>query len=232
MSDFIHRLPKAELHLHLEGSVEPATLAELSRRHTTPLPFSGNKYEQPSEGLPVLSEDEVRALYQYKDFLGFLMAFKAVTERLRTADDYELITYRMMERLRAQNVLHAEVYVSVGVVHWRGQEFSEVFRGIETGRVRGEKDFGISLLWIFDAVRHFGPDAAQRVVEEAANRARVSLALALAAMSAAARLSFFARFTAAAASADCGSRCTPARLPGRNRCGAQSTSAPSALAMA
>ncbi len=167
MSDFIHRLPKAELHLHLEGSVEPATLAELSRRHTTPLPFSGNKYEQPSEGLPVLSEDEVRALYQYKDFLGFLMAFKAVTERLRTADDYELITYRMMERLRAQNVLHAEVYVSVGVVHWRGQEFSEVFRGIETGRVRGEKDFGISLLWIFDAVRHFGPDAAQRVVEEA-----------------------------------------------------------------
>src|SRR6266849_410255 len=167
MSDFIHRLPKAELHLHLEGSVEPATLAELSRRHTTPLPFSGNKYEQPSEGLPVLSEDEVRALYQYKDFLGFLMAFKAVTERLRTADDYELITYRMMERLRAQNVLHAEVYVSVGVVHWRGQEFSEVFRGIETGRVRGEKDFGVSLLWIFDAVRHFGPDAAQRVVEEA-----------------------------------------------------------------
>src|SRR5579859_4972754 len=168
MSDFIHRLPKAELHLHLEGAVEPPTLAELSRRHTTPLPFAGNKYDQPAEGLPVLSEEDVRALYRYRDFPGFLMAFKAVTERLRTAEDYELITYRMMERLRAQNVLHAEVYVSVGVVHWRGQEFAEVFRGIEAGRKRGEKDFGVSLLWIFDAVRHFGPDAAMRVVEKAA----------------------------------------------------------------
>jgi aminodeoxyfutalosine deaminase len=167
MSDFIHRLPKAELHLHLEGAVEPATLAELSRRHTAPLPFPGNKYKQPAEGLPVLSENDVRALYQYRDFPGFLMAFKAVTERLRTAEDYELITCRMMERLRSQNVLHAEVYVSVGVVQWRGQDFAEVFRGIEAGRKRGEKDFGVSLLWIFDAVRHFGPEAAQRVVEEA-----------------------------------------------------------------
>src|SRR5260370_39832661 len=73
----------------------------------------------------------------------------------------------MMERLHAQNVLHAEVYVSVGVVHWRRQEFAEVFRGLEAGRWRGEKDFGLSLLWIFDAVRHFGAEAAQRVMEEA-----------------------------------------------------------------
>ena len=166
MSDFIHRLPKAELHLHLEGCVERATLAELSRRHTTALPFPGNKYQQPAEGLPVLSEDDVRALYHYKDFHGFLMAFKAVTERLRTAEDYDLITYRMMQGLRAHAVLHAEVYVSVGVVHWRGQEFAEVFRGIEAGRARGEKDFGVSVLWIFDAVRQFGPGAAERVLEE------------------------------------------------------------------
>jgi adenosine deaminase/aminodeoxyfutalosine deaminase len=166
MSDFIHRLPKAELHLHLEGCVEPATLAEVSRRHTTAIPFPGNKYEQLGERLPVLSEDDVRELYRYKDFHGFLMAFKAVTEQLKTADDYELITFRMMQRLHAHNVLHAEVYVSVGVVHWRGQEFAEVFRGIESGRTRGERDFGVSVLWIFDAVRQFGPEAAQRVLEE------------------------------------------------------------------
>ena len=165
---FIHALPKAELHLHLEGSVDPATLAELSQRNAGAEPFPGKRYQQPEAGLPELSEAEVARLYQYKDFQGFLMAFKAVTERLRTSEDYELVTYKLMENLRAQNVLHAEVYVSVGVVHWRGQEFAPLFEGMERGRTRGEKDSGVSLLWLFDAVRHFGPEAAQRVVEEAA----------------------------------------------------------------
>jgi adenosine deaminase/aminodeoxyfutalosine deaminase len=93
------------------------------------------------------------------------MAFKEVTEQLRTADDYELITYRLMQRLKAENVLHAEVYVSVGVCLWRKQDFDAIFEGLERGRERGERDFGISLLWIFDAVRHFGAEAAQRVAE-------------------------------------------------------------------
>lgn len=163
--EFIHALPKAELHLHLEGSVEPATLAELSRRHTAPLPFSHNRFGQ-GNGLLELNEAEIAELYRYKDFTGFLMAFKAVTERLRTPEDYELITYRLLERLHSENVLHAEVYVSVGVVHWRGQEFEPLFEGMERGRIRAEQDFGVSLLWIFDAVRHFGPEAARRVVGE------------------------------------------------------------------
>src|SRR5690348_8244576 len=167
-SAFIHTLPKAELHLHLEGSVDPATLAELSQRNAGAEPFPGNRYQQSEAGLSELNESEIAALYQYKDFQGFLMAFKAVTERLRTSEDYELVTYKLMENLRAQNVLHTEVYVSVGVVHWRGQEFAPLFEGMECGRRRGEKDFGISLRWLFDAVRHFGPEAAQRVVEEAA----------------------------------------------------------------
>ena len=114
-----------------------------------------------------MSEDDVRALYQYKDFTGFMMAFKAVTERLRTPEDYELITYRLMQRLAAENVLHAEVYVSVGVVLWRGFDFDAIFEGLDRGRKRGERDFGTSLLWIFDAVRHFGAEAAERVVDKA-----------------------------------------------------------------
>jgi adenosine deaminase/aminodeoxyfutalosine deaminase len=97
-----------------------------------------------------------------------MMAFKAVTERLRTPEDYELVTYRLMQRLRQQNVLHAEVYVSVGVVRWRGQEFEPIFDGMERGRERGQRDFGVSLLWIFDAVRHFGPEAAAEVFDLAA----------------------------------------------------------------
>ena len=148
---FIVSLPKAELHLHLEGSIDLSTLLELRRRHGKPGTLA-----------------QVEALYQYQDFTGFLMAFKAVTEDLQTAADYELITYRLMEKLKAQNVLHAEVYVSVGVCLWRKQDFAALFEGLERGRERGEKDFGGSLLWIFDAVRQFGAVEAMRVAELAA----------------------------------------------------------------
>jgi aminodeoxyfutalosine deaminase len=150
-SAFIRSLPKAELHLHLEGSVTPQTLVELRQRHRKASTLA-----------------EAEALYQYKDFIGFLMAFKILTEDLQSPEDYELITYRLMERLKAENVIHAEVYVSVGVCLWRKQDFDAIFEGLERGRERGEKDFGVSLLWIFDAVRHFGAEAAQRVFELAA----------------------------------------------------------------
>ena len=151
-SRFILSLPKAELHLHLEGSVEPATLLELRLRH----------------GMAGATLPEVGQLYNYADFNGFLMAFKNVTGHLRTPEDYELITYRLMEHLKSQNVLHAEVFVSVGVCLWHQQDFKAIFEGLERGRERGEKDFGISLLWIFDAVRQFGTEKAQQVVDLAA----------------------------------------------------------------
>jgi adenosine deaminase/aminodeoxyfutalosine deaminase len=93
------------------------------------------------------------------------MAFKAVTQDLEAPADYEFVTYRLMEQLKAENVLHAEVYVSVGVCLWRQQDFSPIFDALERGRLRGQQDFGISLLWIFDAVRQFGAEAARRVFE-------------------------------------------------------------------
>ena len=128
------------------------------------------------QGKPPLSLDEAHSLYLYKDFSGFMLAFKAVTERLRTPEDYELITYRMLERLAKQGVVHAEVYVSVGVIYyWRKAEcdpdplfLDRIFAGMERGRERGERDFGVSLFWIFDAVRHFGPEEAARVFRKAA----------------------------------------------------------------
>jgi aminodeoxyfutalosine deaminase len=164
---FIQSLPKVELHLHLEGSVDPATLAELSRRYNTPLPTENNRYDVAGSG-DVLTDEDVRRLYSYNDFNGFLLAFKSVTERLRAPEDYELVTYRLMQKLRQQNVVHAEVYVSVGVIRWRGQPVEPIFEGLERGRERGQRDFGVSLLWIFDAVRHFGPEAAGEVFDLAA----------------------------------------------------------------
>ncbi|MGC2211367.1 MAG: adenosine deaminase [Candidatus Korobacteraceae bacterium] len=166
-SDFLTRLPKAELHLHLEGSVDPLTLSQLSEKHHTPFPWASNRYKPLPNSHRPLTVDEAAALYEYTDFTGFLMAFKAVTERLRDPEDFELITYRLIEKLAAQGCLHAEVFVSVGVIFWRGQEFDALFEGLERGRVRGEKDFGVSLYWIFDAVRHFGIEEAEKVIATA-----------------------------------------------------------------
>ena len=148
---FIRQLPKAELHLHLEGTVEPATLLELRKLHGDRTTLA-----------------EVESLYGYIDFQSFLMAFKAVSAHLRGPDDYELITYRLMQRLKEENVLHAEVYVAVGVCLYRKQDFAAIFDGLERGRARGARDFGVSLLWIFDATRHFGVEEAQKVFELAA----------------------------------------------------------------
>ena len=149
ITPFIQSLPKAELHLHLEGTVDPATLLELSAKYDS----------------PPLTPNDVHALYSYQDFTGFLRAFKLLTDRLRAPEDYELITYRMMQRLAAQNIVHAEVYCSVGVCLWRKYDFNAIFEGMERGRRRGEQEFGVSVLWIFDAVRQFGPESAQCVFD-------------------------------------------------------------------
>lgn len=145
---FIRQLPKAELHLHLEGAVEAGTLAELRKRHGETATLA-----------------ETEALYRYNDFQSFLMAFKEVSAHLRGPEDYELATYRLMQALKEENTLHAEVYVAVGVCLYRKQDFAAIFEGLERGRAKGARDFGVSLLWIFDATRHFGVEAAQQVFE-------------------------------------------------------------------
>jgi aminodeoxyfutalosine deaminase len=150
-SAFILGLPKAELHLHLEGAIEPETVLELARNH-------GQE----------LDPAELSKMYQYTDFTGFLLCFRAITQHLQTPEDYELITYRLMEQLSKDNVLHAEVYVSVGVCLLWGRDWDAIFEGLERGRQRGERDFGVSLYWIADAVRHFGAEACQQVVDRAA----------------------------------------------------------------
>src|ERR1700761_81927 len=140
INDFIRHLPKAELHLHLEGTIDPATLVELSQR---------------TDSEPISLAD-AEALYQYTDFSGFLEAFKAVTRRLRGAAEYELAAWRMLQKLAAQGVVHAEVYISVGVIYfWRKAEdvadpllFEKIFEGLERARIRGERELGISLYWI------------------------------------------------------------------------------------
>ena len=151
LTGFIRRLPKAELHLHLEGTILPTTLVELSARHDArPLTLS-----------------EAEALYQFTDFTGFLDAFKAVCRQLLSPEDYELAAWRMIEHLAEQGIVHAEVYVSVGVIYMgRNHDpdaFEPIFAALERARERGRRELGLSLYWIFDAVRHFTVAEAERV---------------------------------------------------------------------
>jgi len=156
IQEFIRGLPKAELHLHLEGTIAPATLVELSARHDT---------------YP-LTEHEAEALYKFTDFTEFIESFKAVTRRLRDPEDYEIAAWRMMQQLAAQGVVHAEVFISVGVIYmWRNFDprcFEPIFAALERARERAVHELGLSLYWIFDAVRHFTVEEADRVFRKAA----------------------------------------------------------------
>lgn len=137
--------PKAELHLHLEGSVEPETMQELE------------------PGLPL---EAIQAMYHFTDFQGFLHTFKWVVERLRTPEDYARITRALLARLDAQTVRYAEITLSAGVVLWKEQEFAPVYAAVR--QAAGE--FPVEVHWVLDAVRQFGPEHAMRVAELAAAR--------------------------------------------------------------
>jgi aminodeoxyfutalosine deaminase len=151
--EWLRGLPKVELHLHLEGTIQLDTLLELSKRHDA----------EP------LTEDAAKKLYIYENFLGFMDSFKAVSARLKGPDDYELITYNMIRDLAAQGVVHAEVYISFGIIfYWKNAEVEPYVEAIERGRVRGEKDFGTTIYWLIDAVRHFGAEEGTKVFRKAA----------------------------------------------------------------
>jgi len=150
LSAAIRSLPKAELHLHLEGSIRPRTAVELAARH----------------GL-ALTEQEAQARYQYSDFPGFLEAFKWVTSFLRAPADYALITQRLAEELLVQNVLYAEVTVALGVLLWRNQQPEPVFEAI--WQVAQEMEpRGLVLRWIPDGTWQFGAEAAESAARVAA----------------------------------------------------------------
>ena len=142
-------LPKAELHLHLEGSVQPGTACALAARHGG-----------------TVTEEEVRRRYAYRNFSEFLEAFKWVTSFLRDPQDYALITRDLAEHLLSQRVVYAEVTISIGVMLLRKQRPERNFEAILAAAEPFESR-GLHMNWIFDAIRQFGAEVASRVVETA-----------------------------------------------------------------
>src|SRR5713226_1831245 len=149
LSDRIASLPKAELHLHLEGSIQPATVCALTDRHGV-----------------VMTEEEVRQRYAYRAFPEFIEAFKWVTSFLRDPQDYALIARDLAEHLLTQRVVYSEVTLSIGVMILRKQRVEANFEAL----LRATEPFesrGLRFRWVFDAARQFGTDAAMEVVESA-----------------------------------------------------------------
>lgn len=139
LREFIRSLPKAELHIHLEGSVETETIRELDSS---------------------LTLEEIRTALDYSDFAGFLKAYVWISQKLNSPEAYALAGRRLLEKLAEQNVQHAEITLSVGVILWKQQQFEPVFEALRTEASRFP---GMSVGWIFDAIRQFGVEPAARV---------------------------------------------------------------------
>lgn len=135
----------AELHLHLEGSIDAPTLREID---------------------PAVTAGEIAAMYDYSDFEGFMRAFVWVNRKLRSPCDYALAARRLFERLEREDIRYAEVTLSAGVVLWKKQDLSAVFDALSREACQAR----IKVRWILDAVRQWGAEAAEPVFEFAASR--------------------------------------------------------------
>lgn len=138
-------MKKAELHVHLEGSIEPETLMEID---------------------PSLSRAEIEGHLHGRTFEEFLRGYIWVNNRLVTPEHYATATRHLLESLDAQDVTYAEITMSAGVVLWKKQDLAAVYAAVwkESQRSR------VKTFWILDAVRHFGADAGRPVAEFAVSR--------------------------------------------------------------
>jgi aminodeoxyfutalosine deaminase len=145
-ASLLARLPKAELHLHLEGCITPELLIRLAERH-------GEK----------LNYETAARRYEISSFLEFLELFKWATSYLRRPSDYAQLATDALRELGKQNCRYAEITLSVGVMLLRRQDVEENFSAILEAAQKQEQATRLRIAWIFDAVRQFGPEKAMDV---------------------------------------------------------------------
>ena len=151
VDQLIADLPKAELHVHLEGSLPPDLLRELARKHRVP-------------GLPD-SPEAVRAWYEFRDFPHFIDVYRAAVEVLRDEDDFARLADDVITGLARQNVRYAEITVSLFDHLRRGLAPQMVFAGLEAGREAAEARADIAVRWIPDFPGELGTEAGERTLD-------------------------------------------------------------------
>lgn len=138
---YIERMPKAELHVHLEGSVRPETLLELGRLHGVSYPFTDLA--------------SVREWFRFRDFPHFIEIYLGIMASLLTSEDHERVTYELAEDAHRQNIQYLEVTFSpASPMNPRSSALPDVvLAGIRAGARRAERDFGVRMQFILDPVR-------------------------------------------------------------------------------
>ena len=146
MHDFIAGLPKAELHLHIEGSLEPELMFELAKRNKVSLPFD--------------SVEAVRAAYDFSNLQDFLDIYYAGADVLRTEEDFHDLGLAYFRRAAADSVRHAEIFFDPQTHTDRGIPFQVVIDGLLAAMDRAERELGVSSQLILCFLRHLDEDAA------------------------------------------------------------------------
>lgn len=149
--DFLAALPKVELHVHLEGSMQPATLLSLADKH------------QISDLQRSL--EEIRSWYEFRDFGHFLEVYRQAVDVLRDDEDFALLAAEVIRTLARQNVRYAEVNFSLSDHLKRGIPAEVVFAGLERGREQVETEHDITIQWVPDFAGDFGVAAGQATLE-------------------------------------------------------------------
>ncbi len=153
LSRLIHELPKAELHLHIEGTLEPELMMEIARRNKVPLKFS--------------SVEEIRAAYEFENLQSFLdIYYEGAQVLLHEADFYDL-TWAYIERVAAQNVRHVEIFFDPQTHTERGVEFATVIGGIHRALEDAHDKLDVSSRLILCFLRHLSAEDAMRTLDQA-----------------------------------------------------------------
>jgi adenosine deaminase/aminodeoxyfutalosine deaminase len=133
-------MARSELHLHLEGSIDPATIQSLE---------------------PDLTLPEIDQHFLFTDFTGFLQSFKWIAQRLRSPADYRLVTANLLDRLHMEGLHYVELTLAAGVVLWKGQDLEAIFQSVREASGASS----LEVHWNLDSIRQFGPEAAMQVTE-------------------------------------------------------------------
>jgi len=147
---FLQRMPKVELHVHLEGSMRPRVLLELARRNGVELPAN--------------DEEGLRRWFQFRDFPHFVEVYLACSRVLRAPEDFQLLARDFLESQAEQNVVYTEAHFTISTHIANGANGGEVLDALEEVIGEGEKR-GIRLRLIPDIVRNIGPEAADLTLE-------------------------------------------------------------------